>query len=173
MIKRIAGISLTATMMAGTLFAAQPTPADLDAALKDAQQIWGYTITDPIRIVFELYMIDGREAACPAIGNRDMAITEVKDVETRMTSDEDGSIVSASHTYSYIIKLNPKCDWSKIALFPVMMHEVGHLIIGAKYHSSDPRSIMYRLVSGKGQSIMPADREEMRLAAIRNRGIGQ
>lgn len=82
-----------------------------------------------------------------------------QDVQTYI-SIGDGS-TAVSHQLTYVIRLNSNCDWSRVSLSQTILHEVGHVVIGADWHSSDRHSIMYYIVGGR-QSITDADRAMIR-----------
>lgn len=144
--------------------AGPPSRAELDAAVVKAKLQW--------RVVFPqvVFPTDIRIVA-EHLNNCDLrtipriAAMEDRWVETTLFFEgADDPSVSRSHTY--VIKINSACDWygPSLSLQNAVTHEVGHILLGYEYHSADKRSIMYYIVRGGGQQILPNDRR--RLAAV-------
>ena len=144
------GLAL-ATLNAATL----PTPAELSIALAAAEAAWG---VDDIHVEFRLESIDS------CVLNERVAVEQELTRVTTMKFD-DGSIAIESHEVTHVIRINSSCDWSKLDLNQIVLHEFGHSICGPA-HSSDKRSIMYPVVM-PGQRITPQDRARAQIALLR------
>lgn len=123
--------------------------------------LWGFQVTEPIEFRWEPLN------ACNLRETPTVALTQVIDTQTTMHFD-DGTSVVTEHAYSYLIRLNSNCDWSKIPMDHVIAHEYGHILLGADYHSANKHSIMYPVVNAT-QDVMPSDLAALD-AAIRKRG---
>lgn len=131
---------------------ATPTQAQLASALANAKAVWGISV-GPVEV--RLDPIN----ACDMFATPRVAVVEVHDFHTIITYD-DGTKADGGTTYQYVIRINSNCNWEGIGLDleTTMIHEYGHLLLGAAYHSKDPRSVMYPVVRA-GQTIRPEDWE--------------
>jgi predicted Zn-dependent protease len=137
----------------------------MQSALDFARRAWGVDAGEAISLTLEPL------AVCTASDRHEIALTQVTDITTTMVFD-DGSPSTVTHRFTYIIRINANCDWSKLHLIAAMTHEMGHVLLGAAYHSRDKRSIMYPEVRDRGQSIMPADRARLAALLAANAGAG-
>jgi hypothetical protein len=161
-------MNIRAILMSGLLLAApamqakaKPVPTgppltqrDLDSSLEAARTAWAVEVTSPIEVRLDPLN------ACVIYGGGvppRTAIIEVHDFHEFLIFD-DGSRADAGTTYRYVIKVNSNCNWSdpSLSLQLTMLHELGHILIGAAYHSANPKSLMYPVVK-PGQQILPDD----------------
>ena len=148
--------ALFIALAAATLHAAAlPTSADLAAALAAAESAWG---VDDIPVEFRLEPIDS------CVFNENVAVEQDLTRVTTMRFD-DGSIAIESHEIRHIIRINSSCDWSRLNLNQIVLHEFGHVLVGPS-HSGNKRSIMYPVVM-PGQRITPQDRARAQVALLR------
>ncbi len=159
----LATIIAAATMLAAN----QPlTPAQLADSLTFAQNVWHGEADGAIEL--RLAPLN----PCN-LGKHDLiASTEVAWSESTIHFEgelpaEDAPADTHETTQTvrarrYIISINSNCDWSKLNLDNVMLHEYGHVLIGVEsaWHSKDPRSIMFWIVNGE-QSILAGDRAKI------------
>lgn len=138
-------------LLATTLSAAQPSADDLATALANAKAAWGVTVAEPIHIMLAPLNSCDRHGKTPEIAN----IRVVEKVTT--VAFDDGSKPVTSTAYEYDILINSACRWESLNLQNTVSHEMGHVLLGAKYHSADRHSIMFPIVGGK-QRITQADR---------------
>ena len=143
---------MLALLGAASLSASQRTPTteELESALANAKLEWRADL--PELVEFRLEPLN----ACDLKQARIVAVTQPYDVITTLVYD-DGSAPAVSKTRIWIIRINSSCDWSRLDIRNVVIHEVGHILIGPDYHSADKRSVMSFLVNGK-QAILPEDR---------------
>ena len=125
---------------------ALPTPADLERALSAAVAAWGATSADPVSIkLAALNACDVTADAHPVIAS----------TVTTWTAFDGGA-----RSYSHVIEINSGCDWRMQPLGNAVLHEYGHILMGAD-HSSDPHSVMFWIVKGTRQRITTLDRARL------------
>lgn len=127
-----------------------PSDDEIAAALASAREAWKATQEITVR--------SEPLNNCELRDIPHIAEMQWEDVQTTVTFDGQSTV---SHKLTYVVLLNSNCDWSKLSLSQTMLHEVGHVVIGAEWHNPDRRSIMYYIVSGK-QVITPEDRAMVR-----------
>lgn len=143
-----------------------PTSEAMTEALTLAQNQWGYTLKDAA-IQFRLEPLN----ACPLEVDHDIATTQLLDYQTTTRFEGDAPPV-VSHAYTYVIRINSACDWSKLDLIATVEHEYGHILIGPDYHSKDPHSIMFRAVIG-AQSVTRHDEKVVRAVQLARKAAQQ
>lgn len=144
---------LTLLLTAATQAATIPTSGEIAAALASAKQEWRAELPDAVE--FRLEPLN----PCNLRDYPRIAQTQPLDTITTLTFD-DGAEPSVSHRVLWIIRLNSNCDWSRLNLRKTVIHEIGHILIGAAYHSKNRRSVMYWVVAGN-QEILAEDRAMM------------
>ncbi len=131
-----------------------PTDAEMREALRYAEGQWGLRVTS--KIALDAVPLND----CNPARHDSYAITSVTWSQT-VLKDENGAVTSTSEpaadSYRYTIRINSACRWNPSLLGAVMTHELGHILIGAEYHSADSRSAMYWITRGHGQRVMPED----------------
>ncbi|HKD06548.1 MAG TPA: hypothetical protein VKB79_11665 [Bryobacteraceae bacterium] len=134
---------------------AAPTATEMREALRYAEGQWGVRVTSEIAL--DLVSLN----SCDRARHDNYAITLVTWSET-VLKDENGGVVSVSpptdDSYRYTIRINSQCKWNPTLLGAVMRHELGHILIGAEYHSADPGSAMYWITKEHGQRVTDEDR---------------
>lgn len=156
-------------LLAAALAPAQTklTTADLTGALEFAHGVWN---AEPDGVI-ELRLVPLN--ACGLDKHDLIAQTGVSWSETAIHFDSELPAEDAPaapqeapqriKARRYIISVNSNCDWSKLNLDNVMLHEYGHVLLGveAAWHSKNPKSIMFWIVSGK-QTILADDRAKLK-----------
>lgn len=133
------------------LKAADWSARDLEIALAGAKASWGVEIDGPVRIEFANLNNCQRLHHTPEI-----ATIHVAETITTMRAEDDSEPPMVSKSYAYMIQVNASCKWNAASLLNVVTHEVGHVLLGAGYHSQNKRSIMFAIVDGD-QKILPDD----------------
>ena len=130
----------------------QLTERDLQIAFAQAQDAWGITISAPVSL--ELVPLN----RCPISANITRTPRVAEEQQFDIHAASDGREVPVTHTW--VIRINSLCNWSSLDLSAIMQHEVGHILIGADYHSKNKHSVMYSVVKrGRKQIIQPEDRK--------------
>lgn len=145
------GLLLTAISLAST-----PSSAELQADLEAAKAEWGLNADGIILRVEPL-------SACPdGKQEREVANTQVEWMRSTITFEADPSIKFESTAYLYVIRINSNCNWNsgQFDLRKVVAHEYGHVLIGAFYHSPNPKSVMFWLVGGKDRKQVVLDEDK-------------
>lgn len=147
-----------------------PTPADMRVAFEQAQFAWGTAVSYPVEFRSEPIgpCVIGRvNRADPEGSGTPVITTQVTDTQTSLSFDE-GETTTVAHELAVIVRANSNCDWGRLDLAGLMIHEVGHMLIGTGYHSADRRSIMYPVVVMGGKQIIQP--EDFRLLEQREEG---
>jgi hypothetical protein len=135
-----------------------PTDAEMREALRYAEGQWGLRVTSGIAL--DAVPLND----CNKGRHDNYAITSVTWSQT-VLKDENGAVIGmsapADDSYRYSIQINSACRWNPQLLGAVMTHELGHILIGAEYHSTDPRSAMYWTTKERGQKVMDDDRSRV------------
>lgn len=138
----------------------------LAATLHSAMDDWGVTF-DASTIQMRMEPLNDCSLRKPEA----LAVIEAHHIQTTVTytpaQDEDtiaagsASVPAAeeTHSYLYVIKINSNCRWGSNArlLNRTIVHEFGHVLLGAAYHSKDPHDVMFWIVS-KDAVVTDADR---------------
>ncbi len=151
----IASLILAATS-AHAAVRIEPTQAQLNEALTRAAAAWGVRVEFPIRI--EMSDLN----PCNRLHNTPVVATiHVAETKTTMRAEDDSAPPVVSVGYAYAIQVNSSCKWDEGKLQAVVTHELGHVLLGAAYHSKDRHSLMFEIVDG-AQALQA---EDLRLAA--------
>lgn len=129
--------------------ASQPTTTELSDALTAAETAWGVSAT-----------VEFREPLNACVLRDNPIVATTQDMDTVTTVRFDDSEPVESHQVTHVIRINSNCDWGNLNIKQVVLHEIGHLVVGP-HHSADKKSIMFWLVRGD-QKIMPEDRAMVR-----------
>lgn len=149
-------LTLTAASSAAAVRAATITPGLAKRALEQALIAWREDPNMPVDLRLE------NIGSCRINGEDNTATTQAIDTVTKIRYESEdpaeAPVIVTNHAYSYIIRVNTSCDWGRIDIWKIMVHEVGHLILGGEYHSQDRHSIMFKVVyAGEGQIITDTD----------------
>lgn len=133
---------LTLAFLAISAHAAQPTQADLDAALEQAAAAWGHSVADAN--IARVILADLGPCKPPRI------MAAWSDFATR------------------VITLNSQCQWvthgsiggKHQPLEESLLHEFCHMLTNSAAHSMNPKSVCYWQLA-KGQRILPEDLERI------------
>jgi hypothetical protein len=126
--------------------------------LAAARIAWGIGDNESIELVMDPTLNGG--GCTMSMAQTEFAFVDANwsTVRTTMTfEDGEPAVVTDATTWRYTIRVNANCRWDPATYAAVILHECGHIMIGAKYHSKDKRSIMYPVI-GLGQTITAADR---------------
>ena len=128
--------------------------ARLESLLTEARIAWGVDVAEPI--TFRVEPLN----SCNLLTKPDVALIEVHWVDETITFE--GAPPVTTRSYTYIIRMNARCDWSRLPMLEVVEHEYGHILTGLG-HSKDRHSVMYPIPAA-GAMITEADRDRVAIA---------
>lgn len=149
-------IAIAALIGMATVTSAAQLPTDdvVNMALAKARAAWR---ADPSLVIeFRWDALN----SCNLRTSPEVATLQGIDTQTTIHFDDDSQPDKLEHAFTYVIRLNSSCDWNRLGLDAVMVHEVGHVMLGPD-HSCDPHSVMFWKVM-PGQIIQPEDWDKLR-----------
>ena len=133
-----------------------PSAEELRSALDAAQQEWGASVHAEI-VMYPLNPCPLNVQGTPRVAD----LETTKAMASIQFEDGENDLVSSAVTY--VIQINSQCDWHnrQLDLERSVLHEVGHILIGGTWHSSDRGSVMYKaIVKEWPQHITQEDRQK-------------